>query len=538
MYTNSHISRKSWSPMKQSKVAVIGAGFAGVTCAKNLIQDGHDVTVFEKHDGPGGVWKYKEHGGGVWKSAFATSSKWVTMFSDFPMPDDYPDYPDHNQMLKYLMSYAEKFGVDKRIRYGEDVRKVAPNGNGWIVETLQGEEEFDAVAICTGIHQQEAIPQFPGFETFSGTSSHSNSYKEPSQYAGKRVLVVGTGESAQDIATEVAAVAEKVVVSSRHGVGMLPRYFDNLPIDSFFPRWKFWLPGWLVDAVDSYRYRGAYGSKYGHPIKEWALEGKNNPIRSYFVKSYFTLERIKEGKVIPKRGILKFSGDMVYFQDGSAETVDMVIFCTGYRLVLPFLPEGFRYVPEELFKTVFLPNYPNIGFIGLIRPNFGAMPPMAEMQSRLFSAVAGGSLMLPDAKTMGEVAMRDTFNRRKWQRFASDRLRHIHDYPSFLYHMGSITGCTPQLWKYIHRPRLFCALLMNTMPVMFRLQGPHPWDGASVALVTVFNRFLVSREYRRFQIMVGALWMGLGLAALAGLIVPYMFLRKKARTSSAAGKRN
>jgi cation diffusion facilitator CzcD-associated flavoprotein CzcO len=197
------------------RVCVIGAGPCGIAAAKNCIRFGLDVVVFEKGDKVGGNWVFNASTGhsSVYENTHIISSKTWSEYEDFPMPDDYPDYPGHRQMQAYFESYARSFGVYEHIRFNHGVQKVTrlPAG-GWRVDYTDADgadhgELFDEIMVANGHHWNPKYPDYPG--AFSGQFMHSHDFKNvDDSWRGKTVLVVGGGNSACDVAVEAARVAQ------------------------------------------------------------------------------------------------------------------------------------------------------------------------------------------------------------------------------------------------------------------------------------------------------------------------------------------
>jgi cation diffusion facilitator CzcD-associated flavoprotein CzcO len=168
---------------------------------------GLDVVVFEKGDKVGGNWVFNVKTGhsSVYENTHIISSKVWSEYEDFPMPDEYPDYPSHRQLQAYFESYARTFGVYERIRFNHVVQKIMrlPTGE-WRVEYQDVEgadhvEQFDVLMIANGHHWDPKYPDYPG--TFNGKFIHSHDFKKvDDSWRGKNVLVVGGGNSACDVA--------------------------------------------------------------------------------------------------------------------------------------------------------------------------------------------------------------------------------------------------------------------------------------------------------------------------------------------------
>ena len=224
-----------------SKIAIIGAGPSGITALKNLTTNGFNVTCFEMNDQIGGNWVYKDKTGhsSIFKTTHIISSKEFSQYSDFPMPDDYPDYPSGSQLLAYFNSYVNKFKLKENIRFGTKVDKVLPVDNKWKIYFNESFEEFDYLVVANGHHWSPRIPSFKG--NFNGELMHSHQFKNNSYFKDKSVLVVGGGNSACDIAVEVSRVAKKTSISMRRGYHFIPKFIMGMPSDVFYSK-TLWIP--------------------------------------------------------------------------------------------------------------------------------------------------------------------------------------------------------------------------------------------------------------------------------------------------------
>lgn len=187
------------------RIAIIGSGCSGLTAIKCCIEEGLEPVCFERESDIGGLWNYSPTStagkGSIYKTCVINTSKEMMAFSDFPPPEHFPMFMPHKYVLKYFRMYAEKFGLVKHIQFKTSVLRVVQsdkyevNGSWDITFRREGEsartETFDGVLVCTGHHTFPYQPDFSGLSRFHGTKLHSHSYKENTQFAGKRVLVVG-----------------------------------------------------------------------------------------------------------------------------------------------------------------------------------------------------------------------------------------------------------------------------------------------------------------------------------------------------------
>ena len=318
-----------------SKIAIIGAGPSGITALKNLTTNGFNVTCFEMNDQIGGNWVYKDKTGhsSIFKTTHIISSKEFSQYSDFPMPDDYPDYPSGSQLLAYFNSYVNKFKLKENIRFGTKVEKVLPVDNKWKIYFNESFEEFDYLVVANGHHWSPRIPSFKG--NFNGELMHSHQFKNNSYFKDKSVLVVGGGNSACDIAVEVSRVAKKTSISMRRGYHFIPKFIMGMPSDVFYSK-TLWIPQKIRLFLQKLALRFIQG-KY----EDYGLQKPDHDIlQTHATINSELLYFIKHGKIKPQKNISKFSDNFVEFEDGNKEEFDIVLFATGYKIKFPFFDEA------------------------------------------------------------------------------------------------------------------------------------------------------------------------------------------------------
>ena len=215
----------------RDKHLIIGAGPVGLAMAKAVKQHGLPYDHVDAGPGLGGNWRH-----GLYENVHIVSSKRSTAFADYPMPEQYPDFPSASQLLAYLESYASDHGLDSAIETGRTVTAVRPLvDDTWHVE-IDGEEprHYKGVIVCNGHHRDPKWPSYRGQET--APLIHAHDYSAPSELAGKRVLVIGGGNSACDIASEAARVGASSDMSLRAGYWFLPKTFLGRPLTDL-PIW-------------------------------------------------------------------------------------------------------------------------------------------------------------------------------------------------------------------------------------------------------------------------------------------------------------
>lgn len=376
----------------KKRICVIGAGPSGIAAAKNLLDEGLDVTVYDRGEEVGGNWVFAEKTGhsSVFETTHIISSKTLSQYDDFPMPEDYPDYPSHQHLARYFQSYAHTFQLYPHIQFNTLVKHCRLNDeNQWLVTVVQNGVEttsvFDALAVCNGHHWQPRMPEYPG--SFDGEFIHSHAVKRFAAFTGKRVLVVGGGNSACDVAVESSRVAASVDLSWRRGYWIVPKFMMGKPADVFSAKIH-WLPRkiWQKLSAISLYFRNGKNSDYGFPEPEGPL-GSHHPTINEDL--FFT---IRHGKIKPRVDIARLDGKKVHFNDGTVAEYDIIIACTGYVIAHPFFDKGWiDYTEGEvpLWLRMIHPTIANLYFIGLFQP-LGCIWPGAELQSKIMARECAG----------------------------------------------------------------------------------------------------------------------------------------------------
>jgi hypothetical protein len=354
----------------QRTYCVIGAGASGLTVLKNFLERGVDAVCLEREDDVGGNWYFGRSSSRVYQSAHLISSKRLTEYSDYPMPDDYPEYPSHVQAWEYLRSYARHFGLYSHIEFNTAVERVEPDGPLWRVTLANGQvRRYSGVVIANGHNWDPRWPEYPG--EFHGLALHSADYKTPDVLAGKRVLVVGAGNSGCDIAVEAAQRAALTFHSSRRGYHYLPKFLRGKPIDVCGERLLRWrIPLWLRRRITAAMVKLAIGSPqdFGLPKPDHRFFETHPIINSQML--YY----VGHGDIKPKPDIAELFGDRIRFVDGSIEEIDVVVYATGFNITFPFIErEHLNWNGERphLYLNIFHPRYDNLFVAGLIQPDSG-----------------------------------------------------------------------------------------------------------------------------------------------------------------------
>lgn len=347
--------------------AVIGAGPMGLATARNLDRQGIAFTGFELNNDVGGLWDIQNPHSTVYDSAHLISSKRMTEFTEFPMGDSVADYPHHAQLCQYFRDYAARFDLYRHYRFNTRVLDCQPTDEGWEVTWgKDGEthtESFEGVLIANGTLHCPNRPPLPG--EFAGRVMHSSEYRSPSVFTGKRVLIVGCGNSGADIAVDAVHHAASVDLSVRRGYYFLPKYLRGKPIDTIGGKLK--LPRPLKQKLDAALIRQVVGkpSDYGLPDPDYKM------YESHPVMNSLILHHLGHGDIQPRRDITRVEGHQVTFSDGSTGEYDLILQATGYKLDYPFIDRKHLNWPDDagapqLYLNAFHPSYDNLFMMGMI----------------------------------------------------------------------------------------------------------------------------------------------------------------------------
>lgn len=361
------------------KFLVIGAGPVGLGAAKAMKEAGIPYVQAEATDHVGGNWAH-----GVYASAHIISSRDTTQYTDFPMPRDYPDFPSAKQMCAYYELYTDTFGLREHIRFETPVEQVRPRADGlWSVRFADGEEAvFKGVVVCNGHHWSRCFPEWT--RDFAGQVLHSKDYKRPEELAGKRVLVIGGGNSACDLVSEAARVSERAEWSLRRGYWFTPKTFFGKPtVEMMNP----WAPIWLQRLMLKTLIKVVIGpyEDYGLPHPDHEIFEKH-PTVSTEIFHY-----LKHGKISPRPDVASVDGQTVTFTDGTEAEYDVVVCATGFHVDFPMLPEGTVPVhgkTPQLYATLMRPEHRHLYVFGGYQPRYGLGPlvrPAAQMLARFIT---------------------------------------------------------------------------------------------------------------------------------------------------------
>ena len=376
------------------KVCIVGAGPCGLTAIQQLKSQGiEDIICHEAMDTFGGLWAFSEDPDrpSVYDSAHIISSRQLSTFRDFPMPDEYPDFPSQRQILAYFQSYENLHNLSEYIRFESRIdraERMADGGWSLSVSDKNGthQETTEHLIVAAGHHR---IPSTPAIASdFKGDQIHSSQYRRTTGFEGKRVLVVGAGNSACDIASALARVSEHVSLSMRTPQYIVPKTLLGRPVDVQYRKMQ-----WIPRSALNFLFRLALPLIIGRYERYGLPQPTTEVLSSHPTLSTDILELLMHGKIAVRGETKAISGTTVEFSEGDASDFDTIIWATGYKTKFPFLADPQFDWSESLrlplYQKIFPVDVDDIYFVGLIQP-LGCIWALADYQSELIAnAIAG-----------------------------------------------------------------------------------------------------------------------------------------------------
>uniref|UniRef100_A0A8C0FBM4 Flavin-containing monooxygenase n=1 Tax=Bubo bubo TaxID=30461 RepID=A0A8C0FBM4_BUBBB len=458
--------------MAARRVAIIGAGASGLCALKCCLDEGLEPTCFERSGDIGGLWRFEERPeegrASIYRSVIINTSKEMMCFSDFPIPEDFPNYMHNSKIMEYFRMYARHFDLLRHIRFG----------------VRAGGLSRGTATPCPTSLPSTASLSLPGLEKFEGWYLHSRDYKSPQSFSGKQVVVVGTGNSGIDIAVELSHTAKQVFLSTKRGTWVLHRLADGgYPFDfTYVSRFTQVLRSLLPQSTINFYLERKLNARFNHAL--YSLQPR-------ILDQHPTINDdlpncIISGRVIVKPNIQEFTETSAIFEDGTREDIDAVVFATGYSFSFPFLEKYVKVVENQisLYKFMFPPDLekPTLAFIGLIQP-LGAIMPISELQCRWATHIFKGLQDLPPSTTM----LADITQ-------TKEKMRHTIqvDYIPYMDELACQVGVKPNLLTlFLTDPKLALEVAFGPCtPYQYRLRGPGKWEGAREAILTQRQRVL------------------------------------------------
>lgn len=380
------------------RYCIVGGGPNGLLAARAFKLAGIPYDQFERHSDVGGIWDIDNPGTSMYESAHFISSKYTSNFFGLKMPESYPDYPSWRQLHAYIRAFADAFDLKRGITFDTEVRHAEPLGahaeGGWRVTLSNGETRtYRGIVCANGVTWHASLPEYPGLDRFQGKVMHSVAYRSPDIFRGKRVLIVGAGNSGVDIACDAARVADAAFISVRRGYRFVPKHIFGVPTDVFLsgvhpPK------GVVIPDDPSKMLDAVVGdlTRYGLPAPDHkALE--SHPIMNTQILHY-----LAHGDLTAKRDVKSFTATGAVFADGSEEAIDLVLFATGYNYKIPYLDEAlftWKQGHPELYLNIFhrtLQGLAVVGFVEFASAGYQRFDEMAQMAAMdAFIRQSGGA---------------------------------------------------------------------------------------------------------------------------------------------------
>jgi len=405
------------------KYCIIGAGAAGLAAARRLKERQIPFEILEKSNEVGGIWDATSQDSPVYHSTHLISSKPLTEYPGHPMPKEYEDYPHHSKVFEYFKSFAKTVELYPHIRFNTTVLKVDRTEKGhWAVALKDGTtQEYSGVILASGFTVMPNLPVIPG--NFTGETLHSKYYKSPEIFSGKRVLVIGAGNSGCDIAAEISKVAAKTYLSMRRGYHFIPKYLFGVPSDQFGElALKLRVPMKVRQKINQTLLRMVMGrpEKYGFQKPDHRILESHPIINSHILKC------AAKGEVIPKADVVSYDGRRVRFQGNFEAEIDSILYATGYLPVFPYMDRkhlNWQNDHAELYLHVFHSVYDNLFVLGMLQPDSGVWG-IFDAQSKAIAAYISAQQKAPvRAARFGEIKADLTEDRQLRQKYLSS-LRH------------------------------------------------------------------------------------------------------------------
>ncbi|MEU1553679.1 NAD(P)/FAD-dependent oxidoreductase [Streptomyces scabiei] len=431
----------------QDDTCVIGAGPAGLAVARALAERDLPYTHIERHTGPGGLWDIDNPGSPMYESAHFISSRTLSGFGGYPMPDHFADYPPHRQILSYLTSFADAYGLRDRIEFGTEVRGVDKTADGrWTVTRTDGRTSTHRqVVVCTGAQWHPNVPEIPG--RFGGEIRHTVTYRGSAELQGRRVLVVGAGNSGLDIACDAARSADHAAISMRRGYWFIPKHLFGRPVDTIAAGGPH-LPMWLQQKL----FGGLLRLLNGDPRRLGLQKPDHKLFETHPALNSQLIHHLQHGDITARPGIAHTEGRTVRFTDGTSDEFDLILLATGY---VHRVPVAQKYFGDEqhpdLYLSSFSREHDGLFGVGFVETNSGAYQLFDSQAQLIASFIRDTRAGLPTAERFARRIRADRPDLSGGLRFV-DSPRHtgyVHS-EAFVKYLGKVAG--DMGWRTAGRP--------------------------------------------------------------------------------------
>ena len=459
-------------------IVIIGSGISGLFTLKHLLEENvKNVIVLDKNSEPFGVWNVNNHPS-VYEKSHTVSSKLYMTITDFPFPENAPEFPHHSIILKYYQDYADHFNLYPYIKQNINITQIKKKNNLWILNSNNDIYYSKYIVCATGtVNDCPNIPNDPYYKNFTGQILHNDNYEQIQNVENKNILVVGGSDTSVDLAMELKN-NNNVTLSIKNGM-----WFQNRNLGAYEAADMFYNRVWdfFVKNIVSKKYVDNNTNPYANNNIQfwWGVKGsgidiwksKCDYLNSYYVKSREIIEQISKGIIIPENDIKSINKEKVTFETGNTRKYDIILLCTGYKQLscMKFLDNNI--VNTLKYKHIFYPNDPSIMFVGYIRPYLTSIPMISEIQSRWIAKIISGACKLPSIEQMKEEIIKDDLNQSKEFPCSYDRLKTIID-PYSYYNMVAIKiNAHPNYIKlFFNNINLFYKILLGSWnPHVYRL---------------------------------------------------------------------
>lgn len=347
------------------------------------MQEGVDIDVIERHSEVGGIWDISNPHSTVYDATYTITSRKITAYTDYEFPEDSPTYLHHTKVFSYLKSYAIDKGIYSHIQFSSEVIAVERHNEHWKVTLSSGESRiYGGLIVANGHNWSPKMPEYKGH--FSGEILHSSAYKNSKFLDGKRILVVGAGNTGCDIAVEALHYAKAVDISMRRGYYFVPKFVFGMAADELGQNSQSTaVPLRIVRFFYKILLKITMGmpQRFGLPAPDHELL-ESPPIVNSLLPYYVAHDRVKV-----KKDIACFDGDKVKFADGTEQAYDTVIFATGFEIVFPFIDKShlnWKAGKPDFYLMAFHPEYDNF-FIAGLTDGTGGHFPTVDLQTQVIA---------------------------------------------------------------------------------------------------------------------------------------------------------